>query len=444
MTNWKKLVQWNTDVWAAQDDEMCIVCLTGKEKYLLGQALEQMRWSSRWEADIVAVPDIKALADDLEGKMSCQDTCVEAIQTLIDNAVRDQTGYGDPGEDGETPKILDENPTIAYNCDLDALFAACTTVIDLFNTITIDILQKIEQASNNLEAAIQATDAIPILENLNEPLEFANWLQEVVQENYLAEYTAVLRDDLRCGLFCMAQANCTLTFADIATYMAGLAGQSLFDFSVAQFLNYFTGTTFTGPTIVYAAFWLIAGLMGYGTRVLGLDADRLYKLCLAAMNDIPDPDWAILCVCGYMTPYDFTLGTLGWTPALEAGQTAAYHSAGNGWGHGYYGHICRFEADASAPATINSIRLVHTNMPSLNPQVIVNLKIGGASGTTVWSSGYIDTGAGTDDRVVTPSGVTADYIQVLYVAGIPGNRPTITGYCQQIDISGPGTPAWTI
>lgn len=48
MTNKTKLIQWDTEFYNSLSDDDCLVCLSEKQKYVLGQILEPIKWSTRW------------------------------------------------------------------------------------------------------------------------------------------------------------------------------------------------------------------------------------------------------------------------------------------------------------------------------------------------------------------------------------------------------------
>ena len=64
---------WHTEQYNALSTETCLVCLTNQEVYLLGQALRQMTWETRWiVGDGDTLPDIDAISSSLEVKlMTC-------------------------------------------------------------------------------------------------------------------------------------------------------------------------------------------------------------------------------------------------------------------------------------------------------------------------------------------------------------------------------------
>lgn len=379
----------------------------------------------------------------------CMPTFCEAVQDCVESNINIQltlisiTNYwGSEGEDGENPPVIETNPTIAEDCNLDNLFGACTQFVDLIDQTITDIFEIIEAVTNGVEAANEILEAIPGLNFLASVFDIVNLIQETLAENYAAEYTASVRNDLRCALFCVSQEDCTLDWMKIADTLATLTGQSVLTIDLEDFVEFISQGVWSGVEIVYASFWFVVGMMSYGGAVLGITADQLVKLSSSFLND-PDSDWSTLCaVCGWQTVLDLTASSTGTEAGEEAGQVAAYYSAGNGWGHGFYNHICRVQSEDSLECFVSSIRVKHSNMPSLNPQVQVVAKIGGESGTQVFNSGTINLSAGANDDTIE-IGATCDYIQVLYVAGIPGNRPTITGYFYEWTVNGTGSNVWS-
>jgi len=89
-----KQVVWHTEQWNAFNDDCCLLFLSRKDVYLLGQALLQMTWETRWivgEGD--ELPDIDALSSELNVKLMTCDA-LQYREKPTDNCVLQYTTDG--------------------------------------------------------------------------------------------------------------------------------------------------------------------------------------------------------------------------------------------------------------------------------------------------------------------------------------------------------------
>lgn len=262
--------------------------------------------------------------------------CIATNEAIRDLVCEIGCGEGTAGESGELPPITEENPTIAYSCDADDLFGACTQMVDLIDTLITDVFQVIEAASNGVEAASAALEFIPGLNLLGSVLEITNVLQETFAENYAAAYNATIRDELRCALFCAVLPDCTFDFLKLVEVLSDLAGQSVLTLDLEDFIEFFVEGAFSGSEVVYGAFWFAAGILQYGGSFAGISAQKFLQLTASFLND-PDGDWATLCdECTWEQEFDFTADNGGWASlnTLVSSNRSSYAAAyisGTGW-----------------------------------------------------------------------------------------------------------------
>ena len=90
----EKPVGWNVEFYEDLSDDPCLICITRKERYLLGQALRQMEWETRWEVpEGYTLPDIKALSAEMAVKLA---TCesLQFRQSSTDDCIMEYTSDG--------------------------------------------------------------------------------------------------------------------------------------------------------------------------------------------------------------------------------------------------------------------------------------------------------------------------------------------------------------
>jgi len=184
-------------------------------------------------------------------------------------------------------------------CDLDELFAGITSIVDTMNNNNEDFLEVMALAATQTKRLSTAISAIPIIGILpaDEIVEWIGKLQAEVLTNYEAEWTTTIKDEYRCGLFCIARdhTDCALSYDDIFNYIQGRLGAALDPLNlVASLAQYTILGTWSGTTVVdilmlnQIAIWKAAG------QWLG-SVIRTLETVAALGKDSPDSDWLILC-----------------------------------------------------------------------------------------------------------------------------------------------------
>jgi len=275
------------------------------------------------DTSLDAVFPLRQAVDCMPTFCEAVNDCIETIPEIKINIISITNYWGEPGEDGENPPVLEINPIIAEDCDYDNLFGACTQMVDLIDQTITDIFERIEAITNSVELANEVLEMIPGFNYLASVLDIANFIQEQLAENYAAEYDSTVRDDLRCALFCRVQPDCVLDFQAMTDVFGGLAGQAIFDIGLEDFIEFFNTGTFSGVEIVYAAFWFVSGLLLYGGKVLEIDATKLLKLTESFLND-PDGDWSTVCDCGWFALWDMKTDIGDWDLITDASSSTQW------------------------------------------------------------------------------------------------------------------------
>lgn len=307
------------------------------------------------DTSLDAVFPLRRAVDCMPTFCEAVNECITTVPTIQINMIAIVNFWGEDGEDGENPPVIEVNPVIAEDCDLDILFGACTQLVDLANTAITDVFEVIEAITNLVELANEVLELIPGLNFLASVLDIANVLQEQLAENYAAAYTSTIRDELRCALFCAIRDDCTLDWDAMTQVFADLAGQSILTLDIQDFVEFFTTGTFSGDEVVYASFWFMFGMMSYGGRFLNIDANRLVQISTSFLND-PDPDWLVLCDCGFEWEHEFAGSEL-------QSEFVAYDSratwSGTGWENGAISTLIQINRITSFTSTnIYSIQVI--------------------------------------------------------------------------------------
>lgn len=363
----------------------------------------------------------------LRQAVDCMPTFCQAVQNCIETVPGIQitliqiTNYwGSEGEDGELPPVTAENPEICVDCDLDNLFGACTQMVDLIDQTITDIFEIIEAITNSVELANEVLELVPGLNFLASVLDIANVLQEQLAENYAAAYTTLVRDDLRCALFCAVRDDCTLDFEAMATVFSDLAGQSILTLDLADFIEFFTTGTFSGVEVVYASFWFVAGMIQYGGKVFNIDSEKLVKMSASFLND-PDSDWSTLCDCPTDWSHELTGTALQdfFTPfALRATWDT------DGWVIGALSNAIQLNSDMFTSTQVNSVQMIYSGeAPSGDPNAY---------------QFWIGPIAGPADQSGLSNTWTPEVSMTQFALSMGKNSGTYTGKLVQVNISGYG------
>jgi hypothetical protein len=324
MTNFKKLVRWDADYYKGLTEDDCIVCLTEREVYLVGQIIEVLTWAStRWLGDITGL-DFKAISAQLEHKLSERMTC-QNITTLLqkitqleakidyvfnETVVNEGDTVFNPDttvmDDISTPEEMQTGDMAvqAEVCDNDGknqIYGAVSQVVRYIVGLNTDLLQRFEQAVGNLaEQAETLLSAFPPTDLLavDEAAKYTAFLTQELQEEYEATVDEELIQDTICDIFCIAVANnCKLTMWDIYNYFGSKVDPSFTNAALtyANLVNFaFTGTFSGDMYFHYLCYFQLASAAFTGA----VDGNGLetYERQIAAGFNSPDADWMIHCI----------------------------------------------------------------------------------------------------------------------------------------------------
>lgn len=233
------------------------------------------------------------------------DFCSEIINCIENNAdVRSAIntavgGYADVNGD---PAVINADIAgLSTGCDNDVIYGYCLALWDYIHGQNIDFLQQLAEASNLTESIDRLLRLIPGFEQvpISEVLQWISSLGDYNLEAYEASYTAQIRQDIICALFCVAiENNCTITLGDVYDYMLQQMGGLNFPNAGATFLEYVTFMVtgnYPSDKVIYIWTCVQLGLIFSGSEFLGISTLTPYALNAQAGN--PDSDWQLFCNC---------------------------------------------------------------------------------------------------------------------------------------------------
>lgn len=290
-------------------------------------------------------------SDECGDDMSCGDVadCIEtdpgtqaAIDTRIDGKIAVPTTYP-PGQPNPAPGgnlAGTTNPT----CDLNVLWAQCLALTQQTNKAIIDVLQKIEVATNSVELIDSATE-FPLVGWAKDALggqvtlDLIQYYQEAVDEQYQAQYTETpggVEDQLACALFCLCKADCEITIDRVYNlYKSRLEAYITIPTidTLANLIDFAAGISQDNTIVVDLAFFFAWGSAKLGSFFFGGVFDTALELLLMLAVDDASADWELLCTeCVEPDEWIKDVFTGGAMHSWEAVSTFAAFS--NGWTDG--------------------------------------------------------------------------------------------------------------
>lgn len=182
-------------------------------------------------------------------------------------------------------------------CDNDNLFALVTQYTDLLNTIIEDLLERTVGITNTTELVAEIADNYAgVSELIATVLDVGDWLLDNVRQSYPAGYTSVVRDEIRCELFCeVLDNNCEFSF-DLATeYFREKASLPLpgTGATTAQYTETLANLL-DGSQVVFGVSYVVMMWINNAFSMAGINERTLARLTAGFYND-SDPDWETVC-----------------------------------------------------------------------------------------------------------------------------------------------------
>jgi len=251
-----------------------------------------------------------------------EDTCMDLCQLIIDciestPALQQAIAtYGNSSpvatDTTESQAGLDVDIIESQvGCDNDNIFGMTTGFTDLWNDLSVDLIQIALDATSlagRLGDIIEAIPGIGVLP-FDDIAQFGEaWLDDIVTA-YDAAYTVALRNQIRCDLFCIATETCELTMEQIRDYFYDELNETVSFTDFGTFVSELVTLNLVGQATVWGIHLFLAQMMIYGESVFGLDFTKIYQVINSLFND-DDPDWATLCTnCVWQENWLNTYGT---------------------------------------------------------------------------------------------------------------------------------------
>lgn len=230
-------------------------------------------------------------------------TCAEIVACIEnDPAVRQAVQDAMAGLTN-TPGLPSNYQQSAFDpvvgCDKDVTYGYCKALWQYIDAVNIDILEVLNEATNQAEAINTLLKIIPAFEQIpvSDVLAWITNLGEYNLDAYNASKTVGLEQQIICDLFCIAvNKGCTITFEDVWDYMLIQFGGFNFPTLGATFLElvvFMVTGVYPSDRIVYLWSLVQLGFAFIGTEYLGTSGVQQYALQAQAGN--PDNEWSVLC-----------------------------------------------------------------------------------------------------------------------------------------------------
>jgi hypothetical protein len=195
----------------------------------------------------------------------------------------------------------DENIMLGNDCTDANIYGFCVGVVELTFDSVANVLEAIDSATNAVELAIAFADNIPLIQALPIALfgEFSIWVREVLADNWSAFDTLAKRQQIACELYCIAKANCSLSYNQIASYFMAQTAISLIDNSIEQVIEQATVLIGVDETS-YAMLALFFGALSVRQKFGALVGYPAYTTSLQWYTNDTNPDYIFCpsCVTG--------------------------------------------------------------------------------------------------------------------------------------------------
>lgn len=316
MTNFEKLMRWDADYYKSLSDDDCIVCLSEKQIYLIGQMIEQMTWyKTRWTGDVSEL-DFDRISSDLNYRISERMTCNQ-LQEILNRVTQIEITLGDiqnPADDFDVNiTVINDNYTDAalaeiaiqsetcLTADKDALYGAISQLIRYMHQKNVDFFEELSQLGNisdqidRLKTSIGSLNSVP----LANALDFITFYIEELLQEYEATVDEELLQTTICDLFCIAvNSGCKFNFYDVYDYFNAKVEPS-FSNATTTFLDlvqFAIFGSFSGNGYYYFATYFQLAMAGLKQLYLGITDVNAYGYQFLAGKNSPDNDWSIFCV----------------------------------------------------------------------------------------------------------------------------------------------------
>jgi len=235
----------------------------------------------------VCVTDCDDILDCIESSLTIQ----EAIAKYSGSSnINSGTAENVTNLSGE----LVDNPA---GCDNDIIFGMCVQLVEFADRLIKDLFENLAAANLASVNVGYLISLVPVVESLplDEAFQLADKLVNDMEVAYLSASTQLLKDEIACDLFCLAQDNnCVLTLEMVRDYFQDKANIVFTYTDVLSFLIDFINGTFVGNAVYYGMNILFFQIFAFGGKFL----DYLFTDYLRVINSMyndPNSDWTTIC-----------------------------------------------------------------------------------------------------------------------------------------------------
>lgn len=238
---------------------------------------------------------------------------LECIETTPEIQEAISTYASTSNIDGNSTEVASNLESALVNnpvgCDNDIIFGMTRQLVEFADRLIKDLFEQIDSSQLTSTNVGYIIKLIPVLETLpfDELFQLTDKLVDDLETAYLGASTQLLKDEIACDLFCIAQLNgCTLTLEQVRDYFQEKANVVFSYTSVLAFATDFIDGTFVGNAVYYALNILFFQIFAFGGKWLDYLFSDYLKVINSMYND-PDSDWSTLCDdCGWQAILDFT------------------------------------------------------------------------------------------------------------------------------------------
>lgn len=222
-------------------------------------------------------------------------TNISITETIMDRTTQEAL---------ETPLEVLPPPPIGYDCNYDALWSGCLSVINYLDTITVDFLEQITAANDQNERYSSWVKGLPFIGTLpiDEALEYTTYITQELENSYNAVVTLEFKQSIACEIFCLLKENCdSLSPQFLLDYLfytrLGIDPITVATYSIAPLIGFPIELLLQGADMAIGmwgiAIWMTQAQANfYG----GFGAKNLTIAYKTGLNS-PDADWELLCDC---------------------------------------------------------------------------------------------------------------------------------------------------
>jgi hypothetical protein len=234
----------------------------------------------------------------------CVDICAELLNCILTNADIQQAianyssvsniSSSQPENETNLAGQLINSPD---GCDNDIIYGMTVQLVEFADRLIKDLLEGIKASNLSGDNIGFLIGAIPVVETLpiDELFELGYKLANDMEVAYLSASTELLKTEIACELFCIAQANdCVLTLEMVRDYFQTKADVVFsYDNPLSFAIDFITGV-FVGNAVYYGMNILFFQIMAFGGKFLEYLFEDYLRVINSMFND-PNPDWATEC-----------------------------------------------------------------------------------------------------------------------------------------------------